>query len=93
VSAVPPRARELWRHVHTIQSHGASSETDLLELRAALNELGRILGYDPITVEPHRVAADDKPWRWAHLPEHIERWQQSKATADELDQAVEEAET
>jgi hypothetical protein len=84
---VSPRAIKLWRDIRTIQARGDLSETDLLELRASLNELGRVLGYDGIVIEPHRVAADGRPWRWISEPEHLARWELAKRLADELDAA------
>jgi hypothetical protein len=74
---VSPEAVELWRHIRAIQRRGDHNETDHLELRAAANELGRILGYDGILIEPHRVPADAGPgagfpnrttWRVGSLP-------------------------
>lgn len=54
---VSPRAAvDLWRNIRAIQARGNPSKTHLLELRAALNELGHVLGYDAILIEPHRVA-------------------------------------
>jgi hypothetical protein len=82
------RARELWRHIRTIQRRGELAETDLLELRAALNELGRVLDYNALLIEPHRVAADGRPWRWISEPDQMARWELAKRLADELDAAL-----
>jgi hypothetical protein len=41
---IPPAAIALWRRIRQIQSRGNLTEVDLLELRAAANEVGRLLG-------------------------------------------------
>ena len=89
---VSPRAIEFWRHIRTIQSRGNLSETDLLEIRASLNELGHIVGFDPLRIEPHRVPPDGSAWRWLYYPEHFARSQQAKRLAAALDRALEAAE-
>jgi hypothetical protein len=84
-----PRARELWRNIRAIQRRGDHTETDWLELRAAANELGRILGYDGITIEPHRIR-DGRPWSWITTDEQMRRWELAKRLADELDAAIDD---
>jgi hypothetical protein len=88
MTVVKPEAIRLWARVRQIQSRGNPSETHLLELRAALNELGHVLGYDAILIEPHRVARDGRPWRWISEPDHLARWEFAKRLADELDAAL-----
>jgi hypothetical protein len=76
--SVLPEAVELWRHIRAIQRRSNPSETHLLELRAALNELGHVLGYDGILIEPHRIARDGRPWPWIHAADQVARWQLAK---------------
>ena len=52
--------------------------------------LGHALGYDGILIEPHRVPADGRPWRWISEPDHLARWEFAKRLADELDAALDD---
>jgi hypothetical protein len=82
---ITPEARAL---VRQIQKRGDLSETDLLEMRASLNEFGHIVGFDPLRIEPHRVPPDGSAWRWLYDPEHFAQWQQAKRLAAALDRAL-----
>jgi len=88
MTVIAPEAIRLWARVRQIQSRGDLSETDLLELRGALSELGGLVGYDPLLIEPQRVPADGRPWRWMTEPQHLARWELACRLAGELDKTL-----
>jgi hypothetical protein len=94
VSAVSPRARELWRPIRRQlrecprNKHSELiTKDDALVLRGVLRELLCELGASPL-LEPHRAGA--APWPWIHNSEQLTRWQLASQIADELDDALDD---
>ena len=83
---VSPVALAHWRRIRQLQARELSG-ADYVELRAALCELGRILGFDSLVVEPHRVR-NDQPWGWIAYEEELQRWRQAWRLAASLDAAL-----
>jgi hypothetical protein len=75
-----PAVIELWRAIREGRGEPDS--------RALLAELGHLLGYDHLRIEPHRVPADGQTWRWANAPEHFARFEEARSLRLKLDEAV-----
>lgn len=94
MSAISPRARELWRLIRRQlrecprDKHGELiSNNEALVLRGVLRELLYELGASPL-LEPHRAGA--APWPWIHNSEQLTRWKLARQIADELDDALDD---
>jgi hypothetical protein len=53
-------------------------------LRSALRDLGRLLNFDPLTVEVHR-ASQPEPFSWITQPEQRRRWERARSLRLALD--------
>ena len=82
----PVSAVRIWARIRQLQARELG-EADYAELRAALSELGRILGFDSLVIEPHRIT-DDLPWRWITDETQTARWRQAWEIATALDTAL-----
>jgi hypothetical protein len=80
---ISPEAARLWARVREAQQRD-----DVVAVRAAVNELAREMQFDGLTVEPHRVPADGRPWSWLDTAEQWTRWELARQLAAALDTTV-----